>query len=146
MNISPELLKIFDSLKAGKVYYGDFARDGSSHAAVVISVYKGMVNYFCFTSQEQTIRRYLRNDPLAGVSLTEEESGLFFPNGGKQTFIYCGRSNWGQLLEKTFLEYLSTGKITLRAELPEELFTRIKNALRNSRTLTQSNLLEIGLG
>lgn len=110
MNISPELLKIFDSLKAGKVYYGDFARDGSSHAAVVISVYKGMVNYFCFTSQEQTIRRYLRNDPLAGVSLTEEESGLFFRmEESRRSYIVVGVTG-GSCWRKLFLNICLQGK------------------------------------
>ncbi len=145
MNISPELLQRFNCLKVGKVYYGDFAKDGSSHAAVVVTIHNGMVHYFCFTSQELTISRYVRKDPNAGIALSKAESDLFFAGSNKQTFIYCGRSNWGQISEKTFLEYLSIGKVTLKAELPAELFNRIKDAIRNSKTMTADMLEEIGL-
>lgn len=145
MRISEELLQKFGSLRAGKVYYGEFARDESSHAAVIVTVHNSMVHYFCFTSQEITIKRYTKNDPLASVSLTSEESDLFFKASGKRTFIYCGRSNWGQMSESAFLEGLSSGKITLRAELPAPLFERIKSAIRNSKTMTKPLLEEIGL-
>lgn len=73
MTISPELLQKFSTLKAGKVYYGEFAGDSSEHAAVVVTVHKGMVNYFCFTSQELTVKRYAQKEPLAAVTLTKTE-------------------------------------------------------------------------
>ena len=57
MNISPELLQKFNTLKAGKVYYGEFAKDSSEHAAIVVTVHNEIVHYFCFTSQELTVKR-----------------------------------------------------------------------------------------
>lgn len=48
MNISVDLLQKFNSLKAGKVFYGELAKDGSTHAAVVVTIHNGMVNYYCF--------------------------------------------------------------------------------------------------
>ena len=55
MTVSPELLQKFNALKAGKVYYGEFARDSSDHAAVVVAISNKKVHYFCFTSQEEVI-------------------------------------------------------------------------------------------
>ncbi len=37
------------------------------------------------------------------------------------------------------------GRITLSAELPQDLFGRIKTAIRRSRTMTKALLDEIGL-
>lgn len=144
MTISPELLQKFSTLKSGKVYYGEFAKDSSEHAAVVVSVHNGTVHYFCFTSQELTVKRYTQKDPLASVTLTKTEADLIFGEQSKQTFIYCGRSNWGQLYEKEFLQLLSNGSIKLKAELPPDLFERIKNAIRSSKTMTKTILNEIG--
>lgn len=145
MKIPEELLRSFEALKAGKVYYGEFARDESSHAAVVISIRDSVVHYFCFTSQELTIKRYARNDPLACVPLTREEADLFFKDSRKQTFIYCGRSNWGRISEQAFLKGLSDGRILLKAELPMPLFERIKAAICSSKTMTKVMLEEMGL-
>ena len=145
MNISPELLQKFNTLKAGKVYYGEFAKDSSEHAAIVVTVHNEIVHYFCFTSQELTVKRYTQKDPLASVSLTKDESDLIFGAGSKQTYIYCGRNNWGHLYEKEFLQFLSSGRITLKAELPSDLFERIKTAIKSSKTMTKTILDEIGL-
>lgn len=145
MNISPDLIQKFDSLKSGKVYYGELAKDSSEHAAVVVSVFNGMVNYFCFTSQELTIKRYTDKDPKASVTLAREETNLFFPNSEKATYIYCGRSNLGQVSESEFLEKLSSGQFVLKCELPADLFERIKNAIKSSKTMTPKLLAQIGL-
>ena len=46
MNIPVEILKTFNGLKSGKVYYGDLAKNNSSHAAVVVAVLDDVVHYF----------------------------------------------------------------------------------------------------
>ena len=94
MNIPADLLQKFNGLKAGKVYYGELAKDGSPHAAVVVTIHNGMVNYFCFTSQGLTIKRYKEYDPSASLTLSEDESKNIFQNSSKTTYIYCGKSNW----------------------------------------------------
>lgn len=145
MTISPELLQKFNMLKADKFYYGEFAKNSSEHAAVVVTVHNGTVHYFCFTSQELTVKRYSQKDPLAAVILNKSEFDLIFGGQSKQTYIYCGRSNLGHLSENEFIKLLSSGKIKLKVELPETLFERIKNAIKNSKTMTKSILDEIGL-
>ena len=92
-----------------------------------------------------TVKRYSQKDPLAAVILNKSESDLIFGGQSKQTYIYCGRSNWGHLSENEFIKLLSSGKIKLKVELPETLFERIKNAIKNSKTMTKSILDEIGL-
>ena len=145
MKISPELLAKFELLKAGKVYYGDFAKDSSSHAAVVVTIHNDFVNFFCFTSQTITIERFKQKDPKATLELTKQEADLFFPNSEKDTYIYCGRSNWGKYSQTEFLELLSKGQISLKAELPDDLFMRIKKAIRESKTMTPNLIKDIGL-
>ena len=145
MNISVDLLQKFNSLKAGKVFYGELAKDGSTHAAVVVTIHDGMVNYYCFTSQELTIKRYTQTDPLASVKLTEMEARNIFPDSSKSTYIYCGKSNWGRIPEEDFLKKLSTGVFTLKSEVSCELFEKIKSAIKNSKTMTPKLLKVLGI-
>lgn len=145
MNIPVEILKTFNGLKSGKVYYGDLAKNNSSHAAVVVAVLDDVVHYFCFTSQQETVKRYVLKDPEAGIKLSDEERKIIFPESEKDTFIYCGRANWCKKSEKEFLQLLSTSQITLRAELPAALFEKIKNAIRSSETFSVIQLKEMGL-
>lgn len=79
MSISVDLLQKFNSLKAGKVFYGELAKDGSTHAAVVVTIHKGMVNYYCFTSQELTIKRYKQTDPLDKCKTYRNGSKKYIP-------------------------------------------------------------------
>lgn len=137
--------EIFECLKSGKVYYGDLAKNDSSHAAVVVTILNGVVHYFCFTSQQETVKRYVSKDPDAGVKLSDEERTLIFPESEKETFIYCGRANWCKKSETDFLQQLSTSQITLRAELPNSLFEKIKNAIKSSETFSVIQLKEMGL-
>ena len=145
MNISVELLQKFNSLKAGKVFYGELAKDGSTHAAVVVTIHNGIVNYYCFTSQELTIKRYNQSDPLASVKLTEMEARNIFPDSLKTTYIYCGKSNWGRMPEEDFLKKLSTGVFTLKSKVSCELFEKIKSAIKNSKTMTPKLLKVLGI-
>lgn len=145
MNISVDLLQKFNSLKAGKVFYGELAKDGSTHAAVVVTIHDGMVNYYCFTSQELTIKRYKQTDPLASVKLTEMEARNIFPDSLKTTYIYCGKSNWGRMPEEDFLKKLSTGVFTLKSKVSCELFEKIKSAIKNSKTMTPKLLKVLGI-
>lgn len=111
MNIPVELLHRFNALKAGKVFYGELARDGSPYAAVVVAIHNGMVHYYCFTSQELTIKRYNQTDPLASVTLSDEEARTVFTCSSKTTYIYCGKSNWGRLPEEEFLKKTFNGSL-----------------------------------
>ena len=128
-----------------KVFYGEFAKDGSPHAAVVVTIHNGMVNYFCFTSQELTIKRYNQTDPLVSITLTEDEARNIFPNSTKTTYIYCGKSNWGRIPEEEFLKKLSNGVFTLKTEVSTDLFERIKIAVKSSKTMTPKLLKILGL-
>ena len=145
MNISVDLLQKFNSLKAGKVFYGELAKDGSTHAAVVVTIHNGMVNYYCFTSQELTIKRYKQTDPLASVKLTEMEARNIFPDSLKTTYIYCGKSNWGRMPEEDFLKKLSTGVFFFFLKVSCELFEKINSAIKNSKTMTPKLLKVLGI-
>ena len=145
MKIPVELLQKFQSLKAGKVFYGELAKDGSPHAAVVVTIHNGMVNYYCFTSQELTIKRYNQSDPLASVRLSEAEARSIFPDSSKTTYIYCGKSNWGRIPEDEFLKKLSTGVFSLKSEISVELFEKIKSAVKNSKTMTPKLIKVLGI-
>ena len=145
MNFPVELLQKYSGLKSGKVFYGEFAKDGSFHAAIVVTIHSGMVNYFCFTSQELTIKRYNHTDPLATITLTEDETRNIFPDSTKTTYIYCGKSNWGRLPEEDFLKNLSDGIFTLRTEISSNLLIKIKNAIKNSKTMSEKSLKDMGL-
>lgn len=145
MNIPVELLQKYNGLKAGKVFYGEFAKDGSPHAAVVVTIHDGMVNYFCFTSQKLTIKRYSQTDPLASITLTDDEARNIFPNSAKSTYIYCGRSNWGMIPEEEFLRKLSSGVFILKTEVSADLCERIKFAIKSSKTMTPKLIDMMGL-
>lgn len=145
MNIPVELLQKFQSLKAGKVFYGELAKDGSPHAAVVVTIHNEMVNYYCFTSQELTIKRYNQSDPLASVRLSEAEARNIFLDSSKTTYIYCGKSNWGRIPEDEFLKKLSTGVFSLKSEISVELFEKIKSAVKNSKTMTPKLIKVLGI-
>ena len=145
MNIPVELLQKYNGLKAGKVFYGEFAKDGSPHAAVVVTIHDGMVNYFCFTSQKLTIKRYNQTDPLASITLTDEEARNIFPDSVKTTYIYCGKSNWGRIPEEGFFRKLSSGVFNLKTEVSADLFERIKSAIKSSKTMTPKLIELLGL-
>lgn len=61
MKITPELIEKYHLIKAGNAYYGAFARDNSDHAAVVVSIYNDIVNYFSITSSKEFIEGIQRN-------------------------------------------------------------------------------------
>jgi len=94
MKITPELVKHFNLVHTGGVYYGAFAKDGTDHAAIVVAIYNEKVHYFSITSSKNFIeaRRYF--DSEAVVELKPEETKLFFPENPKQDWIYCGSANW----------------------------------------------------
>lgn len=146
MKIAPELIEELHLIKAGKVYYGAFARDDSDHAAVVVSIYNDTVNYFSITSSRNFIEGIQRNrDPEAIVELTEEETKLFFPDNPKKDWIYCGIANWQIKKYKDFAADYAAGKIRLVGNATEALFRRVIKAIRGSITYTHRNLVEMGL-
>lgn len=93
MQISSELLEKFNLLREGKVYYGEFTKDTSFHAAVVITMYNDRLNCFCITSSASYIKSVSKIDKAAVIPLPKELVSRIFIEQQKESWIYCGRAN-----------------------------------------------------
>lgn len=145
MQISPEVLKKFDHLKEGKVYYGEFAKDASFHAAVVITMYKDRLNCFCITSSKIYIDSVLKNDKEAVVKVPESLVNRIFTEKQKESWIYCGKANLKSIGKDDFLDLLSKNKISFKDEVSPDFLQELRIAARNSKTYSRQMLSELGL-
>lgn len=88
MQISSDILEKYNLLKEGKVYYGEFAKDSSFHAAVVITKYKDRLNCFCITSSKSYIDSVSKFDKSAVVKLPETLVEQIFMEQKKELYIF----------------------------------------------------------
>jgi hypothetical protein len=144
MQIPLEILKKQYHIECGKAYRGAFAKDGSKHVAVVIVVHENDVYYFSITSQEGTISSFKTKDcEAAVVQLSSSEQSLFWhsdPNAPKNSYIYCGKANLGQMKQDDFLTGLANRSITVETACTDSLFDRIKTATKNSKLYSPHDL------
>lgn len=144
MQISSEILKKFNLLKEGKVYYGEFAKDSSFHAAVVITMYKDRLNCFCITSSKSYIDSVSKIDKSAVVSVPKSLVDRIFTEQQKDSWIYCGKANLKTINKNDFLALLSKNKISFKDEVPEEFLAQLKIAVKSSITYSKQMLSELG--
>lgn len=145
IKICPELLEKYESLKAGKVYYGEFAKDTSLHGGVVLSVVDGIVHVFCITSSERFIQSQRIYDPQSIVEVPSDIVNEVFSEQQKPSWVYCGKANHSVYSEKEFLSLLSEGKIAFKCTADDSFFEKVKNAVRNSVTYTSYDLSSMGV-
>ena len=145
MQISSEFLEKFNLLKEGKVYYGEFARDTSFHAAVVITMHNNRLNCFCITSSASYIKSVSKIDKAAVVPLSKELVSRIFVEQQKESWIYCGRANLKTISKKEFLDLLSKNKISFRDEVSPDFLKQLQNAIRSSITYSKQMLSDLGL-
>lgn len=137
MKIQSDLLERFSSIQVGKIYYGALAKDESDHAAVIFYKTDKIVNYFCITSEERTVKFFRKKDPLAVVELDEELIKTVFKETAKPSWIYCGQSNLGYISYTDFIKKLSEGQITFETEMDKETFDKVITAIKNSKTFSK---------
>lgn len=145
MRIAVDILEKFNSLKEGKVYYGEFARDTSFHAAVVITMHNDRLNCYCISSSKSFIDSVSKYDEKAVVKLSDVLVGKIFSEQRKESWIYCGKANLRTISRKDFLDMLSKRKISFREEIAEDFLSELKNAIRSSVTYSKRDLENLGL-
>lgn len=145
MLVPENLIDKFGLVKKKNSYYGAFAKDGTDHVAIVVSIYNNTVHYFCITSSEDFINARLLSDPDAVVSLEMKETVIFFPNDTKKDWIYCGAMNWGQMPLDDFKRQLATGIINYINGVPDDLFEKIIDAIKASDTYSEEDLTTMGI-
>ena len=132
-------------LKEGKVYYGEFAKDNSFHAAIVITMHNDRLNCFCITSSKKYIDSISKVDKLAVVKIPESLVKKIFPDGQKESWVYCGKANLKTFEKQDFLDLLSKNIISFKDEIPDELLNQLKEAVRSSITYSKQMLAELGV-
>ena len=145
MQIAPEILEKFNFLKEGKVYYGEFARDTSFHAAVVITMHDERLNCYCISSSKAYIESVSKFDKSAVVKVPETLVSQIFKEYQKDSWIYCGKANLKTIEKTDFLALLSTNKISFREEVSADFLAKLKKAVKSSITYSKQMLVELGL-
>ncbi|MBD5434638.1 MAG: hypothetical protein HDR35_10175 [Treponema sp.] len=145
MQIAVGILEKFNSLKEGKVYYGEFARDTSLHAAVVITMHNDRLNCYCISSSKSFIDSVSKYDEKAVVRVSDLLVDRIFSEQHKESWIYCGKANLKKISRKDFLDMLSKGSISFREEVSDNFLAELKDAVRNSVTYSKKDLEELGL-
>ena len=128
MQIAASIIEKFNLLKEGKVYYGEFAKDTSFHAAVVITMHKDRLNCFCISSSKTFIDSVLKFDGAAVVKVPDELVRKIFTEPRKGSWIYCGRANLKSMAKKEFLDLLAKNRISFKGEVPEAFLAELKAA------------------